>query len=123
MNKMDRIGAEFFASVQSIIDRLGANPVPIQIPIGREGEFRGSVDLVKMKGFFYDDETLGAKYKVDEIPANLMDQAKEYREKMLDAVAEFDEQVMEKYLNGHSLSEEEIMRAIRAATIAMKRSE
>ena len=120
MNKMDRIGAEFFASVQSIIDRLGANPVPIQIPIGRESEFRGTIDLVKMKGFFYDDETLGAKYVVGEIPENLLDQAKEYRDKMIDAVAEFDEQVMEKYLNGHSLTEEEIKRAIRAATIAMK---
>lgn len=120
MNKMDRIGAEFFASVQSIIDRLGANPVPIQIPIGRESEFRGTIDLVKMKGFFYDDETLGAKYVVGEIPDNLLDQAKEYREKMIDAVAEFDEQVMEKYLNGHALTEEEIKRAIRAATIAMK---
>jgi elongation factor G len=120
MNKMDRIGAEFFASVQSIIDRLGANPVPIQIPIGRESEFRGTVDLVKMKGFFYDDETLGAKYVVGDIPENLVAQANEYREKMIDAVAEFDEQVMEKYLNGHSLTEEEIKRAIRAATIAMK---
>ncbi len=120
MNKMDRIGAEFFASVQSIIDRLGANPVPIQIPIGREGEFRGTIDLVKMKGFFYDDETLGAKYVVGDIPENLVEQAKEYREKMIDAVAEFDEQVMEKYLNGHALTEEEIKRAIRAATIAMK---
>ena len=120
MNKMDRIGAEFFASVQSIIDRLGANPVPIQIPIGREAEFRGTVDLVKMKGFFYDDETLGAKYVVGDIPENLVAQANEYREKMIDAVAEFDEQVMEKYLNGHSLTEEEIKRAIRAATIAMK---
>jgi elongation factor G len=120
MNKMDRIGADFYASVQSIIDRLGANPVPIQIPIGREGEYRGTIDLVKMKGFFYDDETLGAKYKIDEIPANLVDRAKEYREKMLDAVAEFDDQAMEKYLNGHSLTEEEIRRAIRAGTIAMK---
>ncbi|HSB45582.1 MAG TPA: elongation factor G [Nitrospira sp.] len=120
MNKMDRIGADFYASVQSIIDRLGANPVPIQIPIGREGEYRGTVDLVKMKGFFYDDETLGAKYKIDDIPANLLDQAKEYREKMIDKVAEFDDQVMEKYLNGHSLSEEEVRRAIRAGTIAMK---
>ena len=120
MTKMDRIGADFYASVQSIIDRLGANPVPIQIPIGRETEYRGSVDLVSMKGYFYDDETLGAKYKVDEIPANLLDQAKEYREKMLDAVAEFDDQVMEKYLNGHPLTEEEVRRAIRAATIAMK---
>ena len=120
MNKMDRIGADFYASVQSIIDRLGANPVPIQIPIGREAEYRGSVDLVSMKAYFYDDETLGAKYKIDEIPANLLGQAKEYREKMLEAVAEFDDQVMEKYLNGQTLTEEEIRRAIRAATIAMK---
>jgi elongation factor G len=120
MNKMDRIGADFFASVQSLIDRLGAHPVPIQIPIGREGEFRGSIDLIKMKGFFYDDETLGAKYKVDEIPANLLDQAKEYREKMLEAVAEFDDHVMEKYLNGQELTEEEVRRVVRAAAIAMK---
>ncbi len=120
MNKMDRIGADFYGSVQSIIDRLGANPVPIQVPIGRESEFRGSIDLVRMKGFFYDDETLGAKYKIDEIPADLVDKANEYREKMLEAVAEYDDQVMEKYLNGQSLTEEEIRRAIRAATIAMK---
>jgi elongation factor G len=120
MNKMDRVGADFYASVQSIIDRLGANPVSIQIPIGRESEFRGTIDLVKMKGFFYDDETLGAKYVVDEIPANLVEQANEYREKMLDAVAEFDDQVMEKYLNGHPLTEEEVRRAIRAGTISMK---
>jgi elongation factor G len=120
MNKMDRVGADFYASVQSIIDRLGANPVPIQIPIGREAEYRGSVDLVSMKGFFYDDETLGAKYQIDDIPANLVGQANEYREKMLEAVAEFDDQVMEKYLNGHALSEEEVRRAIRAATISMK---
>ncbi len=120
MNKMDRIGADFYGSVQSIIDRLGATPVPIQIPIGREAEFRGSIDLVKMKGFFYDDETLGAKYKVDEIPEALLAQAKEYREKMLDAVAEFDDQVMEKYLSGHPLTEEEVMRAIRAGVISMK---
>ena len=120
MNKMDRVGADFFASVQSLIDRLGAQPVPIQLPIGREAEFRGSVDLIKMKGFFYDDETLGAKYKVDEIPANMLDQAKEYREKMLESVAEFDDQVMEKYINGQELTEEEVRRAVRAAAIAMK---
>ncbi len=120
MNKMDRIGADFYASVQSIIDRLGANPVPIQIPVGREAEFRGSVDLVSMKAYFYDDETLGAKYKIEEIPSDLVDLAKEYREKLVEAVAEFDEQVLEKYLNGHSLTEEEIRRAIRAGTIAMK---
>ena len=120
MNKMDRIGADFYTSVQSMVDRLGANPVPIQLPVGREAEFRGSVDLVLMKAFLYDDETLGAKYKVEDIPANLVDLAKEYREKMLEAVAEFDEQVLEKYLNGQSLTVEEIQRAIRAGTIALK---
>ncbi len=120
MNKMDRVGADFFASVQSIVDRLGANPVPIQIPIGREGEFRGSIDLVRMKAFLYDDETLGAKYKVEEIPANMLEQAKEYREKMLEAVAEFDDHVMEKYLNGQMLTEEEVQRVVRTGAIAMK---
>ena len=120
MNKMDRVGADFYASVQSIIDRLGANPVPIQIPIGREAEFRGSIDLITMKGYFYDDETLGAKYKIGEIPAEMLEQAKEYREKMLDSVAEFDDQVMEKYINGQPLIEEEVRRVVRAATIALK---
>ncbi len=120
MNKMDRVGADFYASVQSIIDRLGAHPVPIQVPVGREAEFRGSVDLVSMKAYFYDDETLGSTYKIEEIPSDLVDLAKEYREKLIEAVAEFDEQVLEKYLNGHSLTEEEIRRAIRAGTIAMK---
>ena len=120
MNKMDRIGADFYTSVKSMVDRLGANPVPIQLPIGRESEFRGSVDLVMMKAYLYDDETLGAKYVVEDIPASMTDMVKEYREKMLDAVAEFDEQAMEKYLNGQSLSTEEIKRAIRAGAIAMK---
>ncbi len=120
MNKMDRVGADFYASVQSLIDRLGAHPVPIQIPIGREAEFRGPVDLVSMKAYFYDDETLGSTYKIEEIPPDLVDLAKEYREKLIEAVAEFDEQVLEKYLNGQPLSEEEIRRAIRTGTIAMK---
>jgi len=120
MNKMDRIGADFYFSVQTIIDRLGANPIPIQIPIGKESEFRGSIDLITMKAYVYDDETLGAKYKIEEIPADLMGKAKEYREKMLEAVAEFDDQVMEKYLNGQTLTEEEIRRVIRAAAISLK---
>ena len=120
MNKMDRIGADCYFSVQTIIDRLGANPVPIQIPIGRESEYRGSIDLITMKAYVYDDETLGAKYKIEEIPADLVDKAKEYREKMLEAVAEFDDQVMEKYLNGQSLTEEEIRRVVRAGAITMK---
>jgi elongation factor G len=120
MNKMDRVGADFYFSVQTIIDRLGANPVPIQIPIGRESEYRGSIDLITMKAYVYDDETLGAKYKVEDIPADLVDKAKEYREKMLEAVAEFDDQVMEKYLNGQSLTEEDIRRVVRAGAISMK---
>lgn len=120
MNKMDRIGADFYFCVQTIIDRLGANPIPIQIPVGREAEFRGSIDLVTMKAYVYDDETLGAKYVVEEIPADLAEKAKEYREKMIDAVAEFDDQVMEKYLNGQPLTEDEVRRAIRAGTVAMK---
>jgi elongation factor G len=120
MNKMDRIGADFYFSVQTIIDRLGANPVPIQIPIGRESDYRGSIDLITMKAYVYDDETLGAKYKIEEIPADLMDKAKEYREKMLEAVAEFDDQVMEKYLNGQSLTEDEIRRVVRTGAIKLK---
>ncbi|MBX3238220.1 MAG: elongation factor G [Nitrospiraceae bacterium] len=120
MNKMDRTGADFYASVQSIIDRLGANPVPIQIPIGRESEYRGSIDLITMKAYVYDDETLGAKYKIEEIPAGMLDQAKEYREKLLEAVAEFDDQVMEKYLNGQPVSEDEVRKVVRAGAIAMK---
>ncbi|BCA56723.1 protein chain elongation factor EF-G, GTP-binding [Nitrospira sp. KM1] len=120
MNKMDRIGADFYFSVQTIIDRLGANPIPIQIPIGKESEYRGSIDLITMKAYVYDDETLGAKYKVEEIPADLLDKAKEYREKMLEAVAEFDDHVMEKYLNGQPLTEEEVRRVVRAGAIAMK---
>ena len=120
MNKMDRIGADFYGGVQTIVDRLGANPVPIQLPIGREADYKGSIDLVTMKAYIYDDETLGAKYKVVDIPADLLDQAKEYREKMVDKVAEHDEQAMERYLNGESLSVEEIMRAIRSGTINMK---
>jgi elongation factor G len=120
MNKMDRVGADFYFSVQTLIDRLGANPVPIQIPIGRESEYRGSIDLITMKAYVYDDETLGAKYKIEEIPVDLVDKAKEYREKMLEAVAEFDDQVMEKYLNGQSLTEEEIRRVVRAGAITLK---
>ncbi len=120
MNKMDRVGADFYGSVQSMIDRLGANPVPVQLPVGKEADYRGSVDLLKMKAYIYNDESLGAKYETEEIPADLVELAKEYREKMIEAVAEFDEQVLEKYLNGEPLTTEEIKRAIRAGTNALK---
>jgi elongation factor G len=118
INKMDRMGADFFMSVKSIVDRLGANPVPIQLPIGREGEFKGHIDLVAMKAITFKDETKGAKYDVEEIPAELREQAQAYREKMIEAVAEFDDTIMEKYLNGKELSEDEVRRCIRNGTIA-----
>ncbi|MBI3811703.1 MAG: GTP-binding protein, partial [Nitrospirae bacterium] len=120
MNKMDRTGADFYEGVKSMVDRLGAKPVPIQIPIGKEGGFRGSVDLITMKGVFFDDETLGSKYEIRDIPDDLLALAKEYREKMLDAVAEFDEAVLQKFLDGQELEPEEIHRAIRKGTLLLK---
>ena len=88
MNKMDRIGADFYSSVQTMVDRLKAKPIPVQIPIGKESEFVGVVDLLEMRGIFYDDETLGAKYNVREIPDDLKELAAEYREKLVESVAE-----------------------------------
>ncbi len=120
MNKMDRVGADFYGSVQSLIDRLGATPVPVQLPIGREAEFRGTVDLVTMRAYLYNDESLGATYEIEDVPSDLLELAKEYRDKMIEAVAEYDEQVLERYLSGESLSVEEIKRAIRAGSIALK---
>ena len=120
MNKMDRMGADFFMSVNSMVDRLGANPVAIQIPIGAEEHFRGPIDLVTMKAMFYDDETLGAKYVEGDIPAELLDQAKEYREKMLEAIADVDEGIMEKFLGGAEMNADEIKAALRRGTVEMK---
>jgi len=120
MNKMDRMGADFFHSVQTLIDRLGANPVPIQLPYGKEEHFRGIIDLVEMKAYVYDDESLGANFVIEDIPADLMEVAQEYRGKMLESVAEFDEGVLERYLDGEQLEVEEIKRAIRLGTNSMK---
>src|SRR5579863_1991191 len=120
MNKMDRTGADFYASVQSMVDRLGARPVPIQIPIGREGGFRGPIDLIAMKGTFFDDETLGAKYVVGDIPEELRDLAAEHRAKMIEALADCDETIMEKYLDGREVTQEEIKAALRKGSLAMK---
>lgn len=120
MNKMDRVGADFFASVQSLIDRLGAKPVPVQLPLGKEDEFRGVIDLIVMKALVFDDETLGAAYSTQDIPGEYVELAKEYREKLLDAVVEFDEAAMERYLNGDTLGIDEIKRAIRLGTVGLK---
>ena len=120
MNKMDRVGADFFASVQSVIDRLGAKPVACQLPLGKEDGFRGVIDLLTMKALVFDDETLGADFVTVDIPSEYLDKAQEYREKLLDAVVEFDEGVMERYLAGENLEVEEIKRAIRLGTIDLK---
>ena len=120
INKMDRVGADFFASVASIQEKLGARPVPLHIPIGAEDKFRGMVDLVKMKGITFDDETMGAGYQEIEIPADLLEQAKEYRQAIEEAVAEVDDDLMAKYLDGHPLTNEEVQRGLRTGTIDMK---
>ena len=121
VNKMDRSGADFFEVVRQMKDVLGANPCPVVIPIGSEENFKGVVDLVKMKAILWHDETMGADYDVEEIPANLVDEAQEWRDKMLEKVAEFDEALMEKYFDDPStITEEEIMRALRAGTLKME---
>ncbi len=120
INKMDRIGADFFMSVDTIREKLGAKPLPLQLPIGREDKFRGMVDLVKMKGITFDDETMGAKYQEIDIPADLVEQAREYRAALEEAVAEVDDELMAKFLDGVALSNDEVKRGIRGGTIAMK---
>ncbi|MDD5107454.1 MAG: elongation factor G [Desulfuromonadaceae bacterium] len=120
INKMDRVGADFFRGVQMIKDRLKANPLPIQIPVGKEENFKGVVDLVRMKAVIWNDESLGAEYKEIEIPADLVAEANEYREKMIEEISSHDDTLMEKYLGGEVLTEEEIMSAIRTGTIAIK---
>jgi len=120
INKMDRVGADFFRGVQMIKDRLKANPLPIQIPVGKEENFKGVVDLVRMKAIIWNDESLGAKYDEVEIPAELLDEANEYREKMIEEISSHDDALMEKYLGGEVLTEDEVMSAIRTGTIAIK---
>ncbi len=120
INKMDRVGADFFFSVKTIVDRLSARPVPIQLPVGAEDQFKGVVDLVKMNARIWRDETLGAKFDDVEIPADLVDQAKEYRDKLIEAVSESDDVLMEKYIEGQPITEAELKSGIRKATIAQK---
>ena len=117
---MDRSGADFFDVVRQVKEVLGANPVAIQIPIGAEETFKGVVDLVKMKAIVWNNETMGAEYSVEDIPADLVAEAEEWRAKMLDAVAEFDDELMEKYFeDSDTITEDEIKRAIRKGTLSM----
>jgi len=120
MNKMDRVGADFFMSVNSMIERLGAKPVPVQIPIGAEDVFRGSIDLVGMKAIYFDDETLGANYTEGEIPEEMLPKAHEYREKMIEALADVDDTIMEKYLSREEINVEEIKKVLRKGTLDLK---
>jgi len=116
-NKMDKVGADFFQCLNDIVDRLGAKPVAIQLPIGSENQFKGVVDLVRMVGVIWDDETLGAKYHDVEIPPDMLDQAKDYRERMIEAAVELDDGVMAAYLEGKEPDEATLKRLIRKAVI------
>ncbi|MGE4460937.1 MAG: elongation factor G [Arcobacter sp.] len=121
VNKMDRTGANFFNVEKQVAERLKANPVPIQIPIGAEENFKGVIDLVQMKAIVWDDDAaMGSNYHIEEIPANLLEQAEEYREKMVEAAAESSETLMEKYLEGEALTEEEITAGLKARCLAME---
>src|SRR5216117_3722415 len=112
INKLDRAGASFQRSFDSIIARLGANPVAIQIPIGLEDQFKGVVDIIAMKAITYKDETMGADYIVGEIPADMLEEAKHYRDQLTEKVSEADDKLLEKYLHGQALTEEEIKAAL-----------
>jgi len=117
INKMDRQGADFFKSYEHIRTRLKGNPVPIQIPIGAEEKFEGVIDLVRMKAIYWDDASQGMKYEMRDIPANLLAKAEEWREKMIEMAAEADDDLMHKYLEGHTLSDEDIKKGLRIRTI------
>ncbi len=117
VNKMDRIGADYYNVVEMIEVRLGARPVPLQIPLGEGDLFTGLIDLVKMKAVIYDETTLGTRWVEQEIPRDLADKAEEYRTKLLEAASEFDDSLMEKYLDGHEIEEKDLKAAIRKGVI------
>jgi len=116
-NKMDKVGADFFQCLADIVERLGAKPVAIQLPIGAESQFKGLIDLVRMVAVTWDDETLGSKFNDGEIPADMLDQAKEYREKMIEAAVELDDDAMTAYLEGKEPDEATLKRLIRKAVL------
>jgi elongation factor G len=120
INKMDKLGADFKMSVESMIEKLGANPIPVQIPIGKEDTFRGPIDLLEMKAYYFDDETLGAKFVENEVPQEYLEEAKKYREKMIEALCDVDDKLMEKYLSGEEITPDEIRKALRKGTIELK---
>ena len=120
INKMDRVGADFIMCVNSMIERLGANPVPVQIPVGKEDAFRGPIDLVNMKAYLFDDDKLGAEFVESEIPREFLPQALEYREKMIEALADYDEEIMKKYISGEEIEAELLRTSIRKGTVGLR---
>ena len=120
INKMDRIGADFDRCVQMMTDRLKANPIPFQLPLGKEDQFRGVIDLWQMKAIVFDDSSKGAQFTLQEIPEEFLEKAKQYRETLMESVVESEDALLQKYLEGKTLTEEEFKRAARKATLAMK---
>lgn len=120
INKMDRIGANFDSCIKMMVERLGANPIPVQIPLGREDKFRGVIDLIRMKAIAYDESTLGAKFHEEDIPHDLYDKALEYRSHLVEALAELDDSLMEKYIGDANIKEQDIIGSLRKATIGHK---
>ena len=119
INKMDKAGANFEYATSTIVQRLGARAIPIQLPIGEESKFAGVIDLVEMRAILWHDETMGAKYSIEEIPATLKEKAAEFRNQMIEAIADSDDEVLNAFLEGEELSVAQIKRALRKATIAM----
>lgn len=120
INKMDRVGSDFGRVVSAIQERLGATPMPVQIPIGAEERFRGIIDLISMKAFIYDRDTLGADYAIEDIPGDLFESARAQREKMIELLSDYDEELMAKYLNGIALSQKEIVDVVRKAALNLR---
>jgi len=120
INKMDRVGADYFGTIETMGERFNSVPLPIQIPLGEEDNFRGIIDLVRQKAVIWDDTTLGSSFSLSDIPSDIFPQVKEYREKLIESLAEMDDYIAEKYLDETVISEKEIIRAIRQATISLK---
>ena len=120
VNKMDRVGADFYRCVDMIVERLGANPLVLQLPLGSEAQFKGVIDLIEMKAIVWQEETLGAKFTYENIPDEFKEKSESYREKLVEAVVELDDGIMEKYLDGTPPSTDEIKNLIRKGTIESK---
>jgi len=120
INKMDRVGADYFGTIKTMGERFNSVPLPIQIPLGEEDHFRGIIDLIKQKAIIWDDSTLGSSFSLSDIPSDFLPQVEEHREKLIESLAEMDDYIAEKYLNGTGVSEKEIIRAVRQSTISLK---